>query len=114
MLTLDEIGRAEAALLKAQDSSPSLRVFNVRPATILPQGKNTAQRNPSWQDRIVSPVGWVLDKVWKNGVIPVDKLAGVMVDLAVGDGEPVVAGDGIEAEGRLIRNSGIRRLAGLQ
>jgi len=37
----------------------------------------------------------------------VDRVGQVMVDLALGDGEPVTAGPGIEAEGRTIRNAAI-------
>ncbi|SMR43630.1 unnamed protein product [Zymoseptoria tritici ST99CH_3D1] len=106
-------GRAETALLEEQKSSHSLRVYNVRPATIAPQGKYTADRDLSMQDRVVAPVAWALDKVWKNAVIPADKLAAVLVDLALSDGEPLPAGGGIEAEGRLVRNSAVRRLAGM-
>jgi hypothetical protein len=83
----------------------------VRPAAIDPQGKYTAERELTMQDRVVGPVCWLLERTWKSQVVPADKLAAVLVDLAVGDGKPLPVGAGVEAEGRLVRNIAIRRLA---
>lgn len=106
-------GRAERMLLQAQSGHPSLKVFNMRPALINPQGKYLADRAPSFRDRMLTGFGTMLATVWKNGEIPTARLAKVAVELAVGSGGPVAAGIGVEADGRLLRNSGIRKLAGL-
>lgn len=45
---------------------------------------------------------------------PTRDLARVLVDLAMGDGKEVVAGGvQVEGEGRTVRNSDMRKLAGL-
>lgn len=106
-------GRAERMLLEAQSVHPSLKVFNMRPALINPQGRYLADRAPSFRDRMLSGFGTIFAAVWKNGEIPTKPLAKVAVELAVGRGEPAAAGVGVEADGRLLRNAGIRKLAGL-
>lgn len=106
-------GRAERMLLEAQSTHPSLRVFNARPALINPQGNYIADRKPSLQDRLSTGLGAVFGTIWKSGEIPTTALAKTLVDLAVGDGEPIAAGAGVEADGRLLRNTAIRRLAGI-
>ncbi|KAF2461163.1 nucleoside-diphosphate-sugar epimerase [Lineolata rhizophorae] len=47
-----------------------------------------------------------------NIISPTDHLGRVLVDLALSDGKPL-EGVGIEGEGRIITNQGMRRLAGL-
>lgn len=106
-------GRAENALLALQESYPSLHVYNVRPATINPEGNYLADRKPSLQDRTATGLGAVFERIWKSFVIPTEKLAKACVDLALGDGKPIPAGEGVETEGRLLRNSALRRLAGM-
>lgn len=97
-------GRAERMLLEAQATHSSLRVFNVRPGFFTPRGQG---------DRWLEWRGAVLAVVWKKYEIPIDALAKVLVDLAIGDGRPIAAGVGIEADGRVLRNYAIRRLSGL-
>jgi len=106
-------GRAENALLKLQDSNPMLRVYNIRPAIINPQGRYLAERKVTMQDTGSTFLGGLCEKVWKSFVIPSDGLAKVCVDLAIGDGEPVQPGTGVELNGRLLRNTALRRLAGM-
>lgn len=106
-------GRAEKTLLGLQKEHPSLKIYNVRPAAINPQGKYLAERKPSWYDRTSTLMGGLLALVAKSYEIPTDKLAKACVDLAVGDGEAIPAGEGVEADGRLLRNTALRRLAGL-
>lgn len=106
-------GRAEHRLLEAQSAYPSLRVFNARPAVINPQGKYLAERPVSLHDRVSTGVGAVLATVWKNGEIATDRLAKTLLSLATGNGEPVAAGAGVKADGRVLGNTAIRRLADL-
>ncbi|CAJ2501052.1 Uu.00g039050.m01.CDS01 [Anthostomella pinea] len=108
-------GRAESRLLALQKDGeyPSLRVYNIRPAIINPQGNYLAERSVTLHDRASTWVGGLASVVWKSFVIPSDKLAKACTDLAVGDGEAVPAGEGVEADGRLLRNTALRRLAGL-
>ena len=106
-------GRAENALHALQKDYGSLNVSNIRPAMINPQGNYLSERNPTMQDRALTLLGGLFERIWKSGVIPTDKLARVCVDLATGDGEPISAGEGVEADGRLLRNTALRRLAGI-
>ena len=103
-------GRAENELLRLQNT---LNVYNIRPAIINPQGKYLAERNTTLQDRASTLLGGLAGFVWKSFVIPTDKLAKACIDLAIGDGKPIPAGPGVEAEGRLLRNTALRRLAGM-
>ncbi len=106
-------GRAENALLALQLELASLSVYNIRPAAINPEGNYLQERKPTMQDRAATLLGGVFEKVWKSYVIPTPKLAQVCLDLATGDGKPLEAGEGIEADGRLVRNTAIRRMAGM-
>ena len=106
-------GRAENAILGLSKEYPSLHVYNIRPATINPEGNYVAERKPSTQDRMATLLGGVFEKVWKSFVIPTNKLAKVCVDLATGNGEPISPGEGVEADGRLLRNTALRKLAGM-
>lgn len=106
-------GRAENALLALSADHPSLNVYNIRPATINPQGNYLAERNPSTQDILATFLGGIFEKVRKSFVIPTDKLAKVCVDLATGDGKAIQPGQGVEKDGRLLRNTALRRLAGM-
>lgn len=106
-------GRAERELLELGSDSTALNVYNIRPAIINPQGNYLQERAPTLQDRASTGLGAIFGVVWKSFVIPTDRLAKVCVNLAVGDGQPVPEGVGVEAEGRLLRNTAIRELAGL-
>ena len=106
-------GRAETALLKLGNDTAGLSIYNVRPATINPEGNYLQERKPTMQDRASTFLGGVFERVWKSFVIPTPKLAKVCLDLATGDGKALSAGEGIEADGRLLRNTAIRRLAGM-
>jgi hypothetical protein len=71
-------------------------------------------------DRVVTMpermAGWLYPAVkllapkWHT---PVDSLAKISIDLATGDGKPLKAEVGVEADGRTLGNVAIRRLAGL-
>lgn len=106
-------GRAENALLALPKDHASLNIYNIRPGTINPEGNYLAGRAPTTHDKLSTFVGGVFEKVWKGMVIPTEKLAKACVDLAIGDGKPIPAGDGVDADGRLLRNTALRRLGGL-
>ncbi|KAF2723534.1 hypothetical protein K431DRAFT_282977 [Polychaeton citri CBS 116435] len=105
-------GRAERELQELGAEQQSLSVYNVRPAMINPQGDYVAQRKVTLGDRTATVLGSVFGVIWKSTVIGTDKLAKVCVDLAVGEGGPVAPGLGIEADGHVLRNTALRRLAG--
>lgn len=106
-------GRSENNLLAVAKEHQSLNIYNIRPATINPQGNYQAERKVSMKDRLCTHVGNAFEHVWKSFVIPTDKLAKACVDLATSDGKPIPAGEGVEADGRLLRNTALRRLAGM-
>jgi len=107
-------GRAEKHLLELP-SSPTynaLRVFNVRPGFVDPIGSNGPVRE-IYQRWYVSMLMPALRTLAPGSGIQVGKLAECLVDIATGDGEPIPAGKGIEAGGRTVRNTAIRRIVGL-
>ncbi|KAM3425789.1 hypothetical protein BST61_g7717 [Cercospora zeina] len=106
-------GKTEKALVEVMKELEGLRIYNARPGVINVEGKYLAQRNVNVLDRFATGVGNLLEVVYKGMVIPAPGLAKVLVDLAIGDGEPLPQGVGIEGDGRLVRNTGLRRLAGL-
>ncbi|GIZ42923.1 hypothetical protein CKM354_000617000 [Cercospora kikuchii] len=106
-------GKTEKTLLEMMKEHPSLSVYNARPGAINTQGQYLAQRNVKAWDRFATGVGNLFEVVYKGMVVPAPSFAKVMVDLATGDGEPLAPGVGVEGDGRLIRNHGLRRLAGL-
>jgi nucleoside-diphosphate-sugar epimerase len=109
-------GRAEKDLVDLASSVElrDLSVYNLRPAGI--DGSGSAAK----PDRVVSMpermAGWLYPAVklfapkWHT---PVDSLAKVAIDLAVGSGKPLKVEAGVEADGRTLGNVAIRRLAGL-
>jgi hypothetical protein len=107
-------GRAELAL-RALPSAPShsaLRVFNVRPGFVDPSPHD--EREHSALRRFALAVAVPLFRnLAPARVSPADVLAKVMVDLAIGDGEPVAPGVGIEDEGHTVRCIGVRKIGGL-
>jgi nucleoside-diphosphate-sugar epimerase len=106
-------GRAERTLLELGKLTSGLKVYAIRPAIINPQGEYLAERKVTMQDRLSTWLGNLSGVVLKSFVIPTDALAKASVDLAIGDGKPVAAGIGVEEDGRLLRNTALRRLAGI-
>ncbi|KAJ3160031.1 hypothetical protein HDU86_001296 [Geranomyces michiganensis] len=96
-------GRCEKDLVafSSEPAGASLRVFNVRPGYVDPSVRPVAVMT-----YVLAPL---LRGLAPSMVSPVAELSKVLVDLALGDGEPLV-GDGIEAGGRTIRSNAIRRL----
>ena len=107
-------GRAEVGLL-ALPSNPAynaLRVYNVRPGYVDPpehhRPRSLAQTLA--QSALAPPLRLFLpSQVSLTGV-----LSKVLVDLATGNGDALLAakGSGIEAEGHMVWSSAIKRLAG--
>jgi hypothetical protein len=107
-------GRAEAALLSLP-STPAysaLRVYNVRPGYVDPPEHHRARS--LGRTIVESVIGPPLRLLMPSQVSPTGVLSKVLVDLASGDGDAlrVEKGSGIEAGGRTVRSSAIRRLAG--
>lgn len=109
-------GRTETHLLAlpTQDAVySSLRVYNVRPAMIddgAAKFKDTRPRPfPMRVMNFLKPVFRVVLPSYM--IAPTGLLSQVLVDLAVGDGGPLKSGPGIEAAGRTLESSAIRRWA---
>ncbi|KAI8821014.1 uncharacterized protein EV422DRAFT_49467 [Fimicolochytrium jonesii] len=102
-------GRAEKALLALPASAPdlaALRVYNVRPGMVV-----GTHRPISFGKRVAfNALAPILNLALPSMVSPAEQLAKSVVDVALGDGEPLPAGVGIEAGGRLVRSSAIRYL----
>ncbi|KAI9786690.1 MAG: hypothetical protein M1839_006241 [Geoglossum umbratile] len=104
-------GRAERALLALPASGlslTSLRIYNVRPGYVYPAASHRSRRFLlKIADAVIAPI---MMQLAPGRMSPTGELAKVLADLAIGDGEPLPAGTGVEDEGRLLRNVGIRRL----
>jgi uncharacterized protein YbjT (DUF2867 family) len=106
-------GKAEKDLVDLA-AETHLSVYNLRPAGI--DGSASASKPERARSMPESIAGWiypVLKVVAPKWHTPVDSLAKVAVDLAIGDGKPFERDVGIEADGRTLGNVAIRRLAGL-
>jgi hypothetical protein len=112
-------GQAELALvdLSKQAAYSSLRVYNARPGgvdgTMQPEiwDPIVAKRGLFWRvymRTLIHPIRLF----YKNMISPTPELGKVLTELAMADGEPL-EGKGIEADGRLVRNIALRRMAGL-
>ncbi|OBT42491.1 hypothetical protein VE00_07924 [Pseudogymnoascus sp. WSF 3629] len=111
-------GRAEAALL-ALSKDPQFR--NLRPFSLRPAGIDTAF-HPEIRDWIPQRNGMemlvqtgllpILRYTWGGMISPTRDLARILTELASSDGA-ALEGKGIEGEGRIINNVGMRRLAGI-
>ncbi|KZT20106.1 hypothetical protein NEOLEDRAFT_1101321 [Neolentinus lepideus HHB14362 ss-1] len=100
-------GRAEKHLLALP---APLRVYNVRPGYVTPP--NPARpRSAAAKILVDCLLGPVFKALAPGSVSPTSELSRVLVDLATGDGAPLKEGLGVEAGGRTLRSSGIRRLA---
>ena len=104
-------GAAERKLLELQAELEPLHVYNIRPGVINPAGKYLAERKPSLLDKSSTFIGNILGWVYPSGVITTNDFAKACVRLATGDGEPIPAGAGVMANGRLLRNHALRRLS---
>jgi hypothetical protein len=110
-------GEAEQALLELSKTTPSFKLYSLRPGGVDPTHHPEIQpfipSNGSFMAKTAQAVLMpVLRAVSRNMVSPTKELGQVLVDLAISDGKPL-QGKGILGEGRTISNVGMRRLAGL-
>lgn len=106
-------GKAEKDLVDLAGTS-HLSVYNLRPGGI--DGRASVAKPVVPRSMPERLAGWlypVVTAIAPKYVTPVNSLAKVAIDLAVGDGEPLKKGDGVEKDGRTLSNVAIRRLAGL-
>ncbi|KAF8522576.1 hypothetical protein BU17DRAFT_44552 [Hysterangium stoloniferum] len=103
-------GRAEKSLLALSDRTSSLRVYSARPGYIDPEGDHL---KPSTMQQYIYPYTLVPGLKLLGGayIIGTKTLATSLVGLATGSGEPFPPGCGVEAEGRILRNSFLRGLS---
>jgi len=105
-------GRTEKDLHTLSSSTPSLRTFAVRPGFIDPEGEILRART-KFEMAADCTVGPALRWFGKGLVIGTRPLARLLTDLAIGNGYPIPEGQGVESDGRTLRNTAVRRLAGL-
>jgi hypothetical protein len=107
-------GRAEKNLLALTAARPGLSVYNLRPGAIDSMGNDPRNKPFSIMadlpGRILGPI---LKLVYPSMHTPTKSLAEVSVRLATGNGQYLAGDKGVEAEGWTLRNTAIRRLAGL-
>lgn len=105
-------GQIETALLEFGQQTPNFKVYNVRPGgvdwTSHPEIHPFMPNQALYKKLLVPP----LNVVYKGLMTPTRPMGRIMTELAMSKGEPL-EGRGIEMEGRLVRNSAIRRMAGL-
>ena len=120
-------GEAELALVDLSKQTPyskTLRVYNARPGGVDGTSQPEVWR-PVWAKygafkrfymSILLPP---MRMFYKNMMSPTPQLGQALVELAMGDGEKLEGrgvedvGKGVEGEGRLVRNIGLRRMGGL-
>ncbi|KAJ8097177.1 hypothetical protein POJ06DRAFT_40679 [Lipomyces tetrasporus] len=107
-------GRTESELLSLPTASTwnALRVFNVRPGYVDPITKHHPSTPVVPRLLVDYAIAPFLRKFMPNSVAPANVLAKVLLDLAASDGNALQPGIGIEAGGRTLRNSAVRRLGG--
>jgi len=107
-------GRAERHLLELAEKDPSLKIYAARPALIDPEGQNLRQTEyTTGRNFLIGTLGFIFRNVYKSLQIGTEPLAKALTTLALSDGEPLSEGTGIEHNGRVITNVGLRNMAGL-
>ncbi|KIJ49850.1 hypothetical protein M422DRAFT_204432 [Sphaerobolus stellatus SS14] len=108
-------GKAEKDLIQMGEQTPSLNIYAARPALIDPEG-NHIRETPEFLPKrvLVATIGFVLaNVVGKSFQIGTFPLAKALTTLALGDGKPLPPGTGIEYDGRVLRNTALRKIAGI-
>lgn len=109
-------GEAEVALRQLHKDNPDSLPISVRPGGVDPSVH--PEIYPFVLKLLMSRLVLcgaafpVLRVVWKNGLSPTTNLRRFLVGLAMSNGDRL-EGDGIEDDGRTVRNSAFRRLSGL-
>lgn len=108
-------GITETDLLSlASQESSTLTVYNLRPAGIdNSESKARPDRPKSSLEILTDPLLKIVKRIAPRYITPVDWLAKVSIELAIGDSQPISAGEGVEAHGWTLRNTAIRRLGSL-
>jgi hypothetical protein len=107
-------GRAEKNLLALTATRPGLSVYNLRPGVIDSMGNDPRNKSFSIMANLPGRIlGPILKLIYPSMHTPTKSLAEVSVRLTTGDGQPIAEDKGVEAEGWTLRNTAIRRLAGL-
>lgn len=105
-------GQTEAALFEFRKQNPNFRAISVRPGgvdwTAHPEIKSFIPNQPAWKAAMIRP----MNLLYKNMMTPTQPMGRVFTELAMSKGEPL-SGTGVELEGTLLTNIGIRRLSGL-
>lgn len=105
-------GQFESALFEFGKQTPNFKVYNVRPGgvdwTSHPEIHPFMPKQDLYKKMLIPS----LNVVWQGLMTPTQPMGRIFTELAMSKGEPL-EGSGIEMEGRLLRNSAIRRMAGL-
>ncbi|KAL8994647.1 MAG: hypothetical protein Q9188_007008 [Gyalolechia gomerana] len=112
-------GQIESQLLNlsTKPEYAALRVYSLRPAGVDPKFHPEIHQwipklKPATKAYLMPPALATLRTLSPAMVSPTRELGQVLVQLAVGDGEPL-SGPGISGEGRTVSNAAMRRMAGL-
>ncbi|KIJ49849.1 hypothetical protein M422DRAFT_246215 [Sphaerobolus stellatus SS14] len=107
-------GKAEKDLIQMGEQTPSLNIYAARPGFIDPEGNRIRETpEPLTKRAYVGAMGFVFGNLYKPMHIGTFPLAKALTLLALGDGKPLPAGTGIEFDGRVLRNTALRKLAGI-
>lgn len=105
-------GQIESTLFNLAKETPSLKVYNIRAGgvdwTSHPEIHSFIPKQALYKRTLIP----ALNVVYKPLMTPTKPMGKIMTELAMSKGEPL-QGSGIEMEGTLITNAGIRRMAGL-
>lgn len=105
-------GQTETTLFEFAKQNPMFNVYNVRPGGVDWLGQPEIQpfipKQALYKRVLVPP----LNVVYKGLMTPTRPMGKIMTELAMSKGEPL-QGSGVEMEGTVLTNAGIRRMAGL-
>lgn len=112
-------GRAEQALLdlSKEGGMAALKVYSARAGAVDQVGHAEITKyvkgREGIQKKFEKPVKALLRPLWKNMMSPTRALGDALVQLAAGDGQPLLGDPATCGEGRTISNVALRRIAGL-
>lgn len=108
-------GKTERELLELALNIPHMNIYAARPGFIDPQGKNLRQDREKLHKRVFSSsMGVLLGNFVKSLHIGTMPLAKALTILATGDGRPLPEQEGVEYDGRVVRNTYLRKLGGMK